>query len=133
MRLVKFMVILFYVLSSVIFIECFIFFKINRLANEMFNIAKVSIITIHSDVSDDDKEKIVRSSSIQLFKLLIMFIVKISVIALIIIGVYNMVSYIDLNSRREIYNQLDSVFLLVSITIFSSIYIFLRNVIKNKL
>ena len=127
------MVILFYVLSSVIFIECFIFFKINRLANEMFNIAKVSIITIHSDVSDDDKEKIVRSSSIQLFKLLIMFIVKISVIALIIIGVYNMVSYIDLNSRREIYNQLDSVFLLVSITIFSSIYIFLRNVIKNKL
>ncbi len=125
------MVYVFFIAISILFIECFVFFKITHHVSSMMDIVKEAANVFLSSADDNKKEEIIKRSSVKLFIETFYLIIRFLLISIFIFGLYYLIITISPQDKTEIINGLSSYTILAGLTIFSFIYISIRNVIKK--
>ena len=127
------MVYLFAIVTCIIFIEFIIRLKIINHALKIYTNTKEAVKVITSDLSDDDKERLIKKSSLNIFSKTFWLVFSFFFIGLVLFGVYYLSILIFPLLEESIQSVFVSPLMLVLLTLFSILYINIRNVISEKL
>jgi len=128
------MVYAFLIFSSIAFIELFIQFNLRGQLGSIMTISREAVnVLISSTMEDDEKEIVIRRSSLVLFKATFAIISRFSCILVIMYTSYiimvNSVPEIEEHLLKSLYSIRD----LILLTVFTICYVLIRNVIRKQL
>lgn len=127
------MLYVFYIVASVIFIECFMAMNTGKTVLLMAGIARESVNILKSSATDAEKEKAMQQASIRLLSTTLVLLFKLIIVALVIFALYYLVTFLFPLFQAAILEGLYSLSVLAGLTVFSFAYIYFRNVLQKKL
>ena len=121
-------------LLSVLFIELFVLFDINGTVRSVLRISRDAYsVMMSSDLGDDEKERFVRRSALDMFKITLVFLVKITFILLALYGLYILLSSVLPLSEDRLIEVSFLPQTIIALILLSFLYIRLRSVIIRRL
>lgn len=121
-------------LLCILFIELFILFDINSNIKSVLHLSREAFkIIVSKELTDEEKEKLVRNSSLEIFKTTLLFITKVMLVFLVLFVVYK-VLLISFSLSEDRFIEV-SFFLhtIVSLTVMGVLYSWLRSVVIRRL
>jgi hypothetical protein len=119
---------------SVLFIELFILLDINDTIGSVFRISRDAYsIMKSSELDENEKERFVRRSSLDMFKITLVFLVKITFILLALYGLYILLSSVLPLSEDRLIEVSFLPQTIIALILLSFLYIRLRSVIIRRL
>ena len=121
-------------LLSVLFIELFIVFDLNDTARSVLRISRDAYsVMMSSDLGDDEKERFVRRSALDMFKITLVFIVKLVIILLALYVLYLILSSVFSLSEDRVIEASLLPQTIIALILLGYLYIRLRSVIIRRL
>jgi hypothetical protein len=121
-------------LLSIVFIELFIRFDMDGSIRSILRISRDALAIITSrDLDDDTKEKVVRRSSLDIFRATLLFLAKFALICMAIYTLFLLLSYLFALSEERVIAASFLPATIVALVIAGSLYIWLRSVIVRRL
>jgi hypothetical protein len=128
------MIYVFLLIMCVVFIELFLFLDVSKQLGSTISLSKEALDVLKSStIEDEEKEVIIRRKSLSIFKVTLFFTSKFLLIFFILYVIYLLSIHWFFVSEKEFAEKIFSLQILLSMTIVSMLYIFIRNVIKKRL
>ena len=122
------MIYFFLVILCVAFIELFILLDVTGKVKSVLNVSReAAAVLMSSDMSDDEKEAIIRRSSLDLFKATFSFTLKFAIIFLVLYGLYEAFVYVFPESGQALYESMFSWIVILALTAVGMGYVWVRN------
>ena len=122
------------VASSIVFVELFIFLNIRASAIAIVAQSRDSMAVLTSrEMSDEEKEPLVRRASLNIFVATLVFLVKFLFIAAALFGIYWALVAIFPELHNQIVTSLVSPIVVLVLTVIALLYAWVRNVVLEKL
>jgi hypothetical protein len=121
-------------LLSIVFIELFIQFNVNGSIRSILRISQDAFAVImSSDLDDEAKEKLVRRSSLDIFRATLIFFVKFALICLAVYVIFRLLSYLFSLSENQMIAASFLLSTMAALIVLGFLYIWLRGVIVRRL
>ena len=121
-------------LISFLFIEFFVLLRMRKTALSIVTLSQRAIGVVFSkDLSDDQKEVLIRQASVEMFKTTFKFFIKLISIVLGLYLAYMLLAKVLPFSETAFVESLYSVKVIILVTLAAMAYVWLRNVIFQRL
>lgn len=121
-------------LLCILFIELFILFDINSNIKSVLHLSREAFkIIMSTELDDEEKEKLVRKSSLDIFKATLLFLTKVVLVFLVLYVVYKVLLLSFSLSEDRIIEVSFFLHTIVSLTLMGLLYSWLRSVIIRRL
>lgn len=117
-----------------LFIELFILLRLNDTIKSVFDLSQQAVGVVTSkQLNDNEKEVIIRQTSLEMFKVTFIFIFKFVAIVLILYLAYLLLAEILSFSEATFVESLYSIKVIILLTLVAIVYLRLRNVVVQRL
>ena len=124
----------FLILMSIIFVELFLFLKIIADAQSVMALSSKSVKVMQSkEMNDREKEKFMRTNSVTMLSTTFKFIGKFIFIFAVLFGVLWSIAQYEPVLASQIESDFYSITIIISLTLATLGYVWIRNVIRRKL